>query len=200
MGMGTIGKGSYSKLIQENSGSINDSMMFWADKSLGFNFIKNDIVKYKNCFYYAIRDHTKTVNTEPETSAGLDFWGGTTTLVNNQKIPQFIWVPSYTSSIQHKPSVSTIRFGNGYEQRISKSINPDLKVLQLSFDQRTSREARAIGHFLKDKAATRSFAYNPKDIYSDLTFRTKYVCREWEFVFNFKENYSIKAKFEEVSA
>jgi phage-related protein len=96
--------------------------------------------------------------------------------------------------------ITTVRFGNGYEQRISKSINPDLKTLQLNFDQRTLREARAILHFLKTRGAVQSFAYNPGDIYSETTYRTRYVCREWDTTFTFKENYSIRAKFEEVSA
>lgn len=197
MGMGPT---SYSKLIQEDSGSVNDAMIDWTSKPLSYTFAKNDIVKYKGFFWYSLKNHIKSASTEPDTITGQEYWGGVLTLRNGQKIPQFIWVPSYTSTVQHKPFVTVIRFGNGYEQRISKSINPDLKTMQLTLDQRTAREARAIIHFLKDKAASRAFGYNPKDIYADLSFRTRYVCREWETTFTFKENYSIKAKFEEVSA
>lgn len=196
MGMGP----TLNQIAQEDSNSINDLMIDWTKRSLSYNFLKNDIVKYKNQFWYALKDHFKTAASEPGTDTGNEYWGGIIRLTYGRKVPKFIWTPSYTSVVQHKPFVTLIRFGNGYEQRVSKSINPDLKTLQLNFDQRTSREARAIIHFLKEKSAIKSFAYNPGDIYADLTYRTRYVCREWETNFTFKENYSIRAKFEEVSA
>jgi phage-related protein len=182
--------------------SINDKIDNWANLSIGYNFSKNDIVKYHNYFWYALKDHTKAGDSsdEPDTTSGSEYWGGVTQIQNGLKIPIFIWVASYTSTVQHKPFITNIRFGNGYEQRISKNINPDLKTLQLNFEQRTEHEARAIVHFLKDKAASKSFAYDPPGIYGDTTYRTKYVCREWETNFAFKENYGIRAKFEEVSA
>lgn len=195
-----MGLGYTPTKTYEDSGSINDSMIFWANQSLGYNFLKNDIIKYKNIFWYALKDHFKSATNEPGTDSGNDFWGGLIALSNGQIVTKFIWTPSYTSTIQHKPTVTTVRFGNGYEQRISKSINPDLKTLQLNFDQRNLREARAIIHFLKQRGAVQSFAYNPGDIYSETTYRTKYVCREWETSFTFKDNYSIRGKFEEVSA
>jgi phage-related protein len=195
-----MGLGYTPTKIYEDSGSVNDSMIFWANKSLGYNFLKNDIIKYKNLFWYSLKDHFKSGTNEPGTDSGNEFWGGFVTLSNGQIVTKFVWTPSYTSTVQHKPMITTIRFGNGYEQRISKSINPDLKNLQLNFDQRTLREARAILHFLKTRGAVQSFAYNPGDIYSETTYRTRYVCREWDTTFTFKENYSIRAKFEEVSA
>ena len=115
------------------------------------------------------------------------------------KIPKFFWMASYTSTTSHKPLITVIRFGNGYEQRINKNINPDLKTFQLKFELKTEKEAYSIVHFLQDKAATKAFAYDPPTIYSEQTYRTRYVCREWETNFNFKENYTINAKFDEVS-
>lgn len=183
--------------------SINDKILNWNTYSAGtHNFSKNDIIRYANFFWYALKDHTKQGDNsdEPGSASGSEYWGGVTQLQNGIKIPIFIWTPSYTSTVQHKPFVTNIRFGNGYEQRISKNINSDLKTLQLSFDQRTEHEARAIIHFLKEKGASKSFAYNPPGIYAETTFRTKYVSREWETNFTFKENYGIRAKFEEVAA
>ena len=196
MGMGY----PQSVIRQEDSSSVNDKMIPWANKSLGYSFLKNDIIKYKGIFWYCLKDHFKISTSEPGTDDGKEYWGGVTSISTKSVLAEFFWIPSYASTIQHKPSVATIRYGNGYEQRISKSINPDLKTLQLNFDQRTSREARAIIYFLQQRSAVQAFAYNPGDIYSDRTYRTRYVCREWETGFTFKENYSIKAKFEEVSA
>jgi|APGre2960657423_1045063.scaffolds.fasta_scaffold137409_2 phage-related protein len=196
MGMG----GAQKSFGAEDTGSVNDSMILWANRSLNYVFLKNDIIRYKNVVWYCLKDHVKTETTEPGTDTGNQYWGGIVKINEKTTLFKFIWTPSYTSSFQHKPSVSTIRFGNGYEQRIGKSINPDLKTLQLNFDQRTSREARAIIYFLQQRASIQAFAYNPGDIYSEQSYRTKYVCREWETNFTFKENYSIRAKFEEVSA
>jgi len=182
--------------------SINDIIARWDSyPNNTHNFIKNDIVRYKGNFWYSLKDHTKKANTtEPGTISGNSFWGGVISLPNLEKVPFFIWIPSYTSTVQHKPSITQIRFGNGYEQRISKTINPDLKTFQLTFDQRTEHEARAIVHFFKSRQGSKSFIYNPPGIYSDTFYRTRYVVREWETNFTFKENYSIKAKIEEVSA
>lgn len=182
--------------------SINDPIDNWANLSIGNSFKKNDIIKYHGFFWYCLKDHVKAGPPvdEPDTTNGSEYWGGITQLQNGQKIPFFIWVPSYTSTVQHKPYVTSIRFGNGYEQRVPKSINPDLKTFQLNFDQRTEYEARAITHFLKEKSATKSFGYNPPGIYAESSYRTRFVCREWETNFAFKENYGIRAKFEEVSA
>lgn len=182
--------------------SINDIVENWANLSVGYAFNKHAIVKYHGYFWYALKDHAKAGDgsDEPDTGGGSEYWGGITQLQNGVKIPIFVWVPSYTSTVQHKPFITTIRFGNGYEQRISKNINPDLKAFSLNFEQRTEAEARAIVHFLKEKAASKSFAYNPPGIYEETTYRTKYVCREWETNFAFKENYGIRAKFEEVSS
>jgi len=187
--------------------SINDPIRNWASFVNTYAFSKNDIVKHFNNFYYAVKDHEKQDSTTPLIDNGannfqlnLEYWDGVTILQNNTRIPKFFWTASYTSVASHKPLITIIRFGNGYEQRVNKNINPDLKTFQLKFELKTEQEAYAIIHFLKDKAATKAFAYDPPTIYSDKTYRTKYVCREWDTNFNFKENYSINAKFDEVSA
>jgi phage-related protein len=188
--------------------SINDSITNWVNFGSSYQFTKNDIVKHYNNFYYAVKDHEKGGDntTRPLINNGnnnfklnLEYWDGVTILQDNSRIPKFFWTASYTSTTSHKPLITVIRFGNGYEQRINKNINPDLKTFQLKFELKTEKEAYAIVHFLQDKAATKAFAYDPPTIYSEQTYRTRYVCREWETNFNFKENYTINAKFDEVS-
>ena len=178
--------------------SINDTIENWANLTRPRNFLKNEIVKYNGYYWYALKDHSKQIDNSDQPRINSTYWGGMINLTNNLTVPYFIWIPSYTSSVQHKPLVTTIRFGNGYEQRISKSFNPDLKIFQLQFDQRTEYEARAIIHFLRERNATQSFIYNPPGIYSQTKFQTRFVCREWDSTFVFKENYSIKAKMEEL--
>lgn len=179
--------------------SVNDSIANWSVVNVGAFISKHEIIRYHGYFWYSLQDHEKDLSNEPDSADGAVYWGGITTLQNGTKSPLFIWNPSYTSAIQHKPDVKPIRFGNGYEQRISQSLNPDLKTFQFNFDQRTEQEARAILHFLIDKSAKKSFAYNPPNIYAETTYKTRYLCREWETNFVFKDNYAIKAKFEEIS-
>lgn len=188
--------------------SINDSIKNWVNFGSSYQFTKNDIVKHLNNFYYAVKDHQKggDSTTAPIIDNGnnnfklnVEYWDGVTILQDNSRIPKFFWTASYTSTTSHKPLITVIRFGNGYEQRINKNINPDLKTFQLKFELKTEKEAYAIVHFLQDKSATKAFAYDPPTIYSEQTYRTKYVCREWETNFNFKENYAINAKFDEIS-
>jgi len=188
--------------------SINDPIRNWVNFGSSYQFTKNDIVKHLNNFYYAVKDHEKggDSSTAPIIDNGnnnfklnLEYWDGVTILQDNSRIPKFFWMASYTSTTSHKPLITVIRFGNGYEQRINKNINPDLKTFQLKFELKTEKEAHAIVHFLQDKAAAKAFAYDPPTIYSEKTYRTRYVCREWETNFNFKENYTINAKFDEIS-
>lgn len=179
--------------------SINDKIENWSNIVRPHTFIKNDIVKYNGYFWYALRDHEKQIDNSDQPRTGSSYWGGMITLQNNLNVPFFIWIASYTSTVQHKPLVTTIRFGNGYEQRISKSFNPDLRVYQMQFDQRTEHEARAIIHFFSARNGTQSFIFNPPGIYSQTAFSTRFVCREWDSTFTFKENYSVKAKMEEIA-
>ena len=186
--------------------SINDPIRNWVNFGSSYQFTKNDIVKHSNNFFYAVKDHEKGggSTTAPIISDKLnvEYWDGVTILQDGSKIkiiPKFFWMASYTSTTSHKPLITVIRFGNGYEQRINKNINPDLKTFQLKFELKTEKEAHAIVHFLQDKSATKAFAYDPPTIYSEQTYRTRYVCREWETNFNFKENYTINAKFDEIS-
>ena len=75
--------------------------------------------------------------------------------------------------------------------------------LDVSFDMRNDSEARAIIHFLKTRKGTESFCLSSEcipDIYADSTnYNKRFICLSFTSNFNFSENHSIKASFQEIN-
>jgi phage-related protein len=124
-------------------------------------------------------------------------WGGLIE-TEGKKVPEFIWTPSYSSSVNNTPTVQAVKYGDGYEQRVSDNINANLIGMTLSFDKRRKKEATAILHFFHIRAATESFLFSPPEPYNPNRKRL-FVCRGWTNTFNFFDNYSISANFFEVA-
>jgi phage-related protein len=147
-----------------------------------------DIVKNGNYFYYCIVPHTSTA------SFDATKFNGTIT-DNAETKPYFFWKPSYNSEASMKPRAKSIKFGDGYEQRAPDGINNVLLAFDLSFATKRENEATAILHFLHVRAAWESFVFNAPNPYN---VNKRYVCREWTPSFIFKDNFTIRATFEEV--
>ena len=165
------------------------------------SYIKNDIVYCGPCgnaeensghqFYYTAPDNTYAA--KPGYSAQT-VWGGRTNHNGSNK-PHFFWKPSYSANINKRPRVKSIRFGDGYEQRVADGINNNLNVIDITFENRDEREAAAILHFLEERKGTESFVFEPAKPYDKASL---YVCRNWDSNFVFYDNYNIKVQFEEV--
>lgn len=150
-------------------------------------YVTHDIVIQTAQAYYAKVNHT-------DASFTLSRWGGRIT-DNGEDKPHFIWIPSYDFSVSNQPRVASVRFGDGYEQRMQDGINNHLLTLNFAFEQRKLAETTAILHFLTERKGTESFVFTP------LPPRAKakrFVCREWEDSQQFYENYSVRATFQEV--
>ena len=142
--------------------------------------------------YYYVISESVTSSTKPHNDSTN--WGGHTTY-NNAKIPHFFWIPSYTASVSTEPQVDVIKFGDGYEQRTPQNISSELIKISLSFDKRDEKEVSAIAHFLHTRGAQEAFAFTPPSPYGSVKL---FVCRSWDVTMNFKDNFSVKATFEEV--
>ena len=168
------------------------------------NYVKNDIVHCGACggaaedsgrtYYYIGTDNASSSVPRPGNSGGEAGWGGMTTF-DNKTIPHFFWIPNYSPSISTDPTVRTIKFGDGYEQRTPEGINTRLLKVSLVFDKRNEAETTAISHFLHQRGGSEAFAYLPPSPYSSMK---KFVCRSWDVTMNFENNYSIKVDLEEV--
>ena len=155
------------------------------------NWAINDICSHGTAikrFYYNLRGGYATP------FVGSSDWGGWTTY-NNKTVPHFFWIPSYTASVSTEPQVDVIKFGDGYEQRTPQNISSELIKISLSFDKRDEKEVSAIAHFLHTRGAQEAFAFTPPSPYGSVKL---FVCRSWDVTMNFKDNFSVKATFEEV--
>jgi len=150
---------------------------------------KNEVYLHNNNHFYSL----ESSNTQTP-SVGASKWGGMTTF-DNKEVPHFFWVPSYSPTISTEPSVRTLRFGDGYEQRTPNGINTNLLKISLAYDNRDEAESTAIAHFLNERGGSEAFVYLPPSPYSSMK---KFICRKWDVTMNFDNNYSIKVDLEEV--
>ena len=161
-------------------------------------YVKNDIVKYDNYYWYATQD----VPSDNSPSIGSSYWNGmvTVALTTHTQSPEstkpyFFWKPAYGVNVTNSPRVKSIRFGDGYEQRFKDGIFNNLIMLSLSFEGLGEKEATAISHFLDEKSGVEDFFYLPPSPHERMS---RFICREWQTVLAFDNNYNISATFEQV--
>ena len=90
-----------------------------------------------------------------------------------------------------------IKFGDGYEQKYKDGISNKLLDIDYSFEKRDLNEASAILHFLEERNGIETFLFQP---HAPFRKQKRFICRSWSDSFIFYNNYSIRAKFEEVAA
>ena len=159
----------------------------------GATYAKNDIVRYpsgSNKHWYAIESSAGVTPdvTTPE-------WGGVRSSSGKDR-PHFFWQPSYQTSSNFAPIVKVIKFGDGYEQRVSPNINNNLIALDVRFELRSTQETQAILHFLHARRALEAFIFEPPDPLNSIKDQF-FVCRNWNNSFNFYDNQSMGLKFEQ---
>ena len=162
------------------------------------NYAKNDIVEYpanSSNYYYALLGGYISLNP----AKNRRDWGGRTTFAiqassNTKNVPEFIWTPSYNQSAEISPRVLAVRFGDGYTQRIPDGINNNLLNLDLTFENRSEKEATAIAHFLNVRRGAEPFAYTPPSPYAT---QKLFICKSFTSTFVFNDNFTVNAKFEE---
>jgi phage-related protein len=107
----------------------------------------------------------------------------------------FTYTPSYSAVETSKPSTRVVRFGDGYEQRLSFGLKTDFKTWQLQFDNRSDDETAQIKGFLEARRGVDAFTWtNP---YGGISF---YVCEEWRVDHAGCNRNNIQATFREVIA
>ncbi len=91
-----------------------------------------------------------------------------------------------------KPSVSVIKFGDGYEQRVANGINFTPKVWSVSFTN-AGPMVKEILAFLEGLGGLEAFSWT-----DPLDDTANYVCREWSSSRQGQGVYRINATFEQV--
>lgn len=107
--------------------------------------------------------------------------------------PIFTWKPDLGAERSSQPLVSTVSFGDGYEQRVGQTINRVKHLYSVTFT-RTSEEALEIASFLEDRSGLECFQWE-----DPLGETRTWVCREWSGPSQQARGvYVIQATFEEV--
>ena len=92
------------------------------------------------------------------------------------------------------PSVRTVRFGDGYEQRTSLGLNQNPKRYSLTFEV-SETDADTIETFLDARAADNaSFDFTPPGE----TSSSKFVCERWSKRIPYVNRATIQVSFREV--
>ncbi len=157
-------------------------------------YSKFDIVKHEGLFFYSSRED----NLDKTPVVGSSYWSGliNITLTGVTKAhPYFFWAPSYGVQTDNEPKVVSIKFGNGYEQRMADGANNDLLSLTLNFNNRSEKESESIVHFLASREGYKSFYFKLPPPYNIIK---KFVCKSWSSQLEFDNNISVSVIFEEV--
>ena len=105
----------------------------------------------------------------------------------------FTFTPSFTADLEEQPIIRRVKFGDGYEQRLSYGLNTQPKKWSLQFLNRTDTERNNILAFLRTQGAAESFDWTDPNSYVG-----KWICPQWstsQVSCNFN---NITATFEEV--
>ena len=102
--------------------------------------------------------------------------------------------PTYGLQKTSAPTVRTVRFGDGYEQRLSLGLNQNPKSYNLTFEV-SETDADTIETFLDDRAAdSASFDFTPPGESSS----SKFFCEQWNKSIPYLNRATIQATFREV--
>ncbi len=107
----------------------------------------------------------------------------------------FTYTPDFGATRSSRPTVTTVKFGDGYESRQATGINADLKSWTLTFAARTDTEANAIEAFLDARAGVESFDWTAPNAAAS----AKYVCREWQRTLDACNLNTIQATFDQLA-
>lgn len=105
----------------------------------------------------------------------------------------FSFTPDYAPTKTRRPNVTTVQFGDGYEQRFVKGLNPQPQTWSLQFKQREESDADDIEAFLVARGGTEAFDWTTPD--GD-AIRVK--CSEWVKTLEVGNRWSISCAFIEV--
>ena len=102
--------------------------------------------------------------------------------------------PSYGATKTSQPTVASIQFGSGYEQRVTFGINQNPKTWELSWNNITEANADTIEAFLDERGGAESFTWTPP---AEST-AYKWVCQQWNKQINYTGRATITATFRQV--
>lgn len=110
----------------------------------------------------------------------------------------FTFTPDFGSSKTTKPNITTVKFGDGYEQRVGYGLNLRPRTWNLVFANRDSSEIDSIEEFLEARITStgvfEAFDWTPIRASSSVRVR----CEQWDRTYDHSPTDSLKCSFVEV--
>jgi len=106
----------------------------------------------------------------------------------------FQWLPDQDFTATTQPNVTTVNYGDGYEQRQPAGINNDLRSYALTFTG-DADYVGAIDAFLTDRNGVQAFTWTAQDKNTSRVFK----CATWSRTINGLWE-TLNATFQEVIA
>lgn len=128
----------------------------------------------------------------PSSVATLDGSGGTVA-----SAAAFTWAHSYGSPRKTKFSLSTAKFGDGYQQRVGTGINNIMQTWDLRFIGKSESVAQAIVSFLEARSEGLSFDWTPLFLNPN-SQAIRVICKEYDVNPSTHGAFDISATFEQV--
>jgi phage-related protein len=100
--------------------------------------------------------------------------------------------PVYGSQKSSQPSVRTVRYGDGYSQRLRYGLNQDAKQWSLTWEV-SETNADTIETFLEARAGAESFDWTTPDGSTG-----KWICQQWNKTIPYVNRATITATFIQV--
>jgi phage-related protein len=150
---------------------------------------KNDVVRYGGSYYFALKKHMSfnpSVYNDDNYSDGNAIWA------TDKKL---LWAPSYGIELDNQPSLKAYNAESPYFNIANDGINIHKEAIQISFNNMTNRECKAIITFLNIKEGYKSFLFDLPKPYNKTI---KCICRSWSIAYQFFDNNGITAVFKEV--
>lgn len=173
------------------------SLTSWKEKLIPFQSSKN---YYYDTLQYSKHDYVFEYKSN-NSSEGFFYCSGSnisgispySDSPDNTWTQKFYFSPDLIETLNFESSMYKNDLGNFYLNQ-SVGINPNFLDLQLSFNNRSDVEAKAILHYLENHNGLDLFEY---DMFPPFTGTRAFFCPEWSHTYNFADNHTIKARFVE---
>lgn len=106
----------------------------------------------------------------------------------------FTWAADFGAARKSEPKIRSVKFGDGYEHRLSFGLNTNLKIWTLQFRARSNTEANQIEAFLDAREGVEFFDWTPPSGESG----KKWICRSWSRQLDAYNLNTISTEFEQV--
>ena len=169
---------------------LDETSKYWA---VGETYSKFDIVYFSghnvsnfSGFYYHSGEHSGAATIANSPTGTSTEWTQDT----------FYFKPS-SFSVPQEPRFLKSQFNRDYVKRWGDGINTNLLNVNLGFEGKSEKEAKAIVHFLINKKGYQSFKFSPPKPYNqnDKIF----TCSTWSDNYIFNDNRNLSANFEEMA-